>query len=192
MKMTWPEYGAPLPNGEQSMKKPNLTRVIIASFVIGVIGSFTGGLFSSIFSIFQSITDDPASPTAAFGFAVPGFISGFSVCFLVSIWFLSWMRNRGEKAIYLDGALFGAVVGALSASISVIFIDLVVRPGLLCGENHDSLALACIFFGIPPGAFIGFIAGLIITTFPGMILLRYVKGQPLKQTKSDSAPTEKK
>jgi len=186
MKMTFPERDAPLQQREKSMKKLNLTRVIIASLVIGIIGAAIGGFFN----MFLAPSEDSLYIVAS------GFLLGFSLCFLGSMWFLSMMRNRGKEAIYLVGALFGAGAGALSAFISIIFLYLTAHLGWLLDYNpellaSDQLALVCIFFGIP-GAFIGFIVAVIITYFPGKILLKYVNRQPPKQTKSDSAPTEKK
>jgi hypothetical protein len=176
--------------GEQSMKNPDLINVGVASFVIGVIGSVIGGFFSNSL---QLITDASVFFND-FGFAVPGIVSGFLLCFLGSILFLSMMWNRGDKAIHRVGLLFGAVAGVLSAFISIILIDSLVRPGWASGEDADlgSSLLSCFLFSIPSGAVIGVIAAKIITSFPGKILLRYVNGQPLKPAKSDSAPTEKK
>jgi len=104
------------------------------------------------------------------------------------------IRNRGVEAIRRLDVKFGAAAGALSGFVSLIFIDLVVRPGWASGEDAGwgPRLLSCALFGIPSGAVIGSIAALIITIFPGKILLRYVNGQPLKPAQSDSAPTEKK
>jgi len=178
--------GAPLQPVEKSMKEPDLINVGVASFVIGVVGSVIGGFFTMFLAVFAPSSEDFPYVIAS------GFVSGFFICFLGSILFLSMMWNRGDKAIRRVGGLFGAVAGALSASISVMFIDSVICPGCLSGGEDASLSLLGIFGCGIPGAVIGVIAALIITYFPGMVLLKYVNKQSLKPTKSDSAPTEKK
>jgi hypothetical protein len=173
----------------QSMKKPNLINAGVASFVIGVVGAAIGGFFSMFLAVFAPASDDFPYVIAS------GSVSGFFICFLGSMWFLSMMWNRGDKAIRSVGALFGVGAGALSTSISVIFVDLVICPGCLSGvEDADwSYRLGSDFLlGVLSGAVIGVIAALIITYFPGMILLRWINGQPSKSPQSDSAPTEKK
>jgi hypothetical protein len=169
----------------QSMKKPNLINVGVASFVIGFIGAAIGGFFSMFLAVFAPASDDFPYVIAS------GSVSGFFICFLGSMWFLSMMWNRGDKAIRSVGALFGAGAGALSASISVIFIDL-VRCLYYDEDVSWGYRLINVFVSCLIGALIGFIAALIITYFPGKILLRWINGQPSKSPQSDSAPTEKK
>ena len=161
MKMTFPERDAPLQQREKSMKKLNLIKVIIASFVIGVMGAVIGGAFSYQLQFLVDYTVESED----FRFAIPGIISGFLLCFLGSIWFLSWMRNHGDKANHWVGLLFGAGAGALSASISMNLNSLLyLSPGWHFGENVDwnNILSGIFLFGIP-GAFIGFIAALFIT-----------------------------
>ena len=106
--------GAPLQPVEKYMKKPNLTRIIVASFVIGIIGAAIGGFFSVFFTFDLTLYDYGTYVIAS------GAVSGFIICFLGSILFLSEIWNRGDKAIRRIGWLFGAGAGALSASISMI------------------------------------------------------------------------
>jgi hypothetical protein len=170
---------------------PHWIRVLVASLIIGVIGSVIGGFFSN--SV-QYITDANVYSND-FGFAIPGIISGFFICFLGSMWFLSILWNRDDRDVHLlRGWIFGTAAGALSSSISIIFIDLIVCPGWFSGEDTELVIslLLDVLFGALPGAVVGFIAAIIITVFPGKILLGYVNRKPVKPSQSDSAPTEKK
>lgn len=59
--------------------------------------------------------------------------------------------NKGVETIDEDihwvGVLFGAGAGALSASISIIFINLTLRPGWFFGVNTDLITwLEGLFF----------------------------------------------
>jgi hypothetical protein len=181
------------------MKRTALIRILVASFVIGVIGATIGGLISGGVAELEDVLPHGVVNFLPnyFAFAIPGIISGFLLCFLGSVWFLLMVRNRGVEAIHGFGALFGTAAGALSGFISIIFIDLVVYPGWFTGEEADlgSRLLSCFLFSIP-GAIVGIIAARIITSLllldGEIVLLRYVNGQPLKPAKSDSAPTEKK
>jgi ABC-type phosphate/phosphonate transport system permease subunit len=134
----------------------------ISSLVVGVVGAAIGGLGG--FTIGVRIgSSGSVSVTLPMG-VLSGFLSGF----LVSMWYLKFMANRGWQRREVFGLLFGALAGASCAIITTMADSLffvISSPG----EYHminDILGLGLwTVSGVIVGAVIGSIFSFILGTF---------------------------
>ena len=81
---------------------------IIAASAVGVIGAFLGFSIGGWWYIAGNVK------VSQFGSAITGFV----VCFLLSIWFLHIMQGKSWRRGLLLGTGFGAMAGVISGFIS--------------------------------------------------------------------------
>jgi hypothetical protein len=121
---------------------------ILASLLVGVLGALLGVL-EGLAGTLEGIDNGRGSYYAQFSLPA-GIISGFLLCFFLSIVYLWFMTNHGWKSAIGGigwGVLFGAFAGALSG--------LIMGITLIFAGVHD------LWWAIPSGI-VGAIVGLIM------------------------------
>ena len=139
-------------------------RKLLSSLIIATLGAIIGGYYAGVTTM---ITFDNA--VYSYRLVPIGVVIGFLTCFLVSIWYLKFMQNRGWKAGLFFGPLFGALAGVISGVVTLTGIHYL----------HDVLATS-LLLGLVVGGGVGAITGVIIgflsAAILGPILLKSITG----------------
>jgi hypothetical protein len=127
---------------------------ILASLSVGVFGALIGFL-EGFAGTLEGIDNGRSSYYAHFTLPA-GAISGFLLCFFLSIVYLRFMTNRSWQSGLGWGSLFGAIAGALSG--------LIIGIALIFAKVHD------LWWAIP-SALSGAVVGLIMSAIFGRSFL---------------------
>ena len=126
------------PDREESVKR------IVASLIVGILGALLG-MLEGFAGTLEGIDNGQGGYYARFTLPA-GIISGFLLCFFLSLVYLWFMKNRSWKSGLGWGTLFGAITGGLSG--------LVMGIALIFAGVTD---LACAIPSAISGAIIGFL-----------------------------------
>jgi len=131
--------------GDVVMFKTN--RAMVASLGVGILGACIAGYWLGVL----------ANPRGYFTAII---IPSFLFCFLISQWYLKFIKSRISKWAY--GILFGGLAGAVSGFVTGgIFL-------LLLEGAHQSVVFIFISGGLS-GVWVGFYIGLTIGTILSLI-----------------------
>jgi hypothetical protein len=129
------------------MDNPLKKKKILASLVVGILGALFG-ILEGLAGTLEGIDNGRSGYYALFTLPA-GAISGFLLCFFLSMVYLRFMTNQIWRSRIGWGTLFGAFAGGLSG--------LIMGLALIFARVHD------LFWAIPSaisGAIVGFLMAL--------------------------------
>lgn len=146
-------------------------RAILASLVVGVLGAAIGGFLASITATI------PYGDPLDYGRVPLGAVPGFLSCFLVSVWYLKFMKDRRWQEGVGFGTLFGALAGVIAGFIAIFGVDLATGGSVGGGSSGlGTRLLASFFFGGIVGVMVGCVVGFLSALLLRRWLINYLTG----------------